>query len=322
MTEQSDLEKTPTVEQPGDIDDKEQSVKNLSSDLTSSKSGPTSVWVNTEKMKAFRKMLKLQGGSLTDELNGFLDRRMNEMRGVVSVSEPNSIEALAGRRQGYEQAKKRLFELDMDVLKMVKFFRDQDAWTPYVNVICTYLDYHGKFEPPEASYGYGSRKDSGAYDDYFIRYVEEASDKEVDFRREITRFLVRNRSTKFVHEWVSFVEKLAEKRKLGNIILQYQMDQLSPEQLAQMQEEERQREERNRLKEEAKLKVDKENAEAREREEEQDWKEQEADTDDEEEESEDETTDDEEDEEEGFAVVTVPKEKEPCMAIVPVGEAY
>lgn len=279
MAEHSDLGKTPTVEQSasanaesGKVDGAEPSVKNLSTNLTTGgKGGPTSVWVNTEKMKAFRKILKLQGLTVANELDMFLDRRIAELRGIQTTGDPNApnsdAEAEAARHQAYETAKKRVFDLRLEIVKMVKVFKDEHVWMNYLMAFCKRVDYDKTFDPPSIMYGSGSRGQEREYDDYCVRFIETSTDREADFKRETARFLLHNRAVEFVYDWVALMEKFKDRRKLNRQILQYQMDMLSPEQLLQLQEDERQREEVERNKEEAKRKAQKE-SERREKEEE------------------------------------------------------
>jgi hypothetical protein len=214
------------------------------------------MWVNVDKFKLFKAAVRLQGTtSLSDELNQFFDRRTQEIKGIVPVGDPNSVEAEAARRQAYETAKKRIFEMHLDIIKMIKFFKDQHYWTEYLGGFCKCVDYDKKFDPPTYAYGYDTEK---GYEGYCISFIEEASDREADFKRETARLLLRNKDAEFVYDWVGFVEKLRERRKLGRQMLQFQMDALGQEQLSKLQEEERQREELDRLEEEAKRKIQEE----------------------------------------------------------------
>jgi hypothetical protein len=229
-------------------------VENPTVDRPVGKSGTVSVWVNLDKLKLFKAAVRLQGtSSLSDELNQFFDKRTAEIKGIMPNSDLTGAEAQAARLKNYEVAKKRVFEMHLDIIKMVKFFKEQHCWTDFLEAFRKYIDYDKSFDSPKSSYGHEMAEK--VYDGYSIRFIEEASDREADFKRETSRFLLRNRDVEFVYDWVGFVERLRESRKLGRQMLQFQMDSLGPEQLSKLQEEERLREE-NRLKEEAEVRAE------------------------------------------------------------------
>jgi hypothetical protein len=329
-----------SAEASTNLEGKEQAVSNVAP----GKSGTASVWVNLDKLKVFKAAVKLQGTtSLSDELNQFFEKRTAEIKGIVPNSDLTGVEAQASRLLAYEASKKRVFELGMELQKMIKFLKEQHRWTDLLGVFCQYVDYNKTFDSPQISYGSGYGSGEQSHDAYCIRFIEGASDREGDFRREVARFLMRNKDYGFVYDWVGFVEKLAERRMLSKRMLQYQVDRLTPEQLSQMQEEERHREE-NRLKElaEAKAEEERKKEEALKRRQEAQKRIQESsgqnqtntlsDDDDEEFHDEDPEEDSEEEEEdspeedddlEGQTVTEDGKKPpEECRAIVPVAESY
>lgn len=262
-------EEKPTVEEPSQVKDSSEireiapssvpnSPNSAVTNMTLGKSGTASLWVNLDKLKVFKAAVKLQGTtSLSDELNQFFEKRTAEIKGIVPNSDLTGVEAQASRLAVYEASKKRVFELGMELQKMIKFLKEQHAWTALLGVFCKYVDYDKTFDSPKISYGSGYGNGEQSHDSFCIRFIEESSDRDSDFRRETARFLMRNKDCGFVYDWVGFVEKLAERRMLSKRMLQYQVDRLTPEQLSQMQEEERHREE-NRLKELAEAKAEEE----------------------------------------------------------------
>lgn len=246
MTETVTEEK-PTVEQSNQVKDSSESKEVAPNSLPNSpnsavtnvtlgKSGTASVWVNLDKLKVFKAAVKLQGTtSLSDELNQFFEKRTAEIRGLIPVGDPNSFEAEVARRQGYELAKKRVFELHSDIARMKKFLKDSSAWTDFLAVFCKYVDYGRKFDPS----GSADAEESNGYDNYCIRFIEQASDREAEFKREVARFLLRNKGNEFAFTWIGFVEKLAERRKLTRQMLMFQMDSLGEQEISKLEEEER-----------------------------------------------------------------------------------
>jgi hypothetical protein len=321
MTEASGAVENPTVE------------KTSSPETPSNegKMGTASVWVDLAKLKAFRSTLKLQGTtSLSQELNQFFDKRTAEIKGLATPNGPNSKgnsdEAELQRRQVYDLAKRRVFELHVELIKMIKFFREARCWNNFLQVFCRDVDCDKTFEPPSVNYGAG-RGEEG-YDNYCTRFIEEASDRE-DFKQKTIRFVLRNRDNQFVSDWLIFVEKLKERRKLSRQLLMYQLDSLSDEERLQLQKEDAERKEANRLGkgEEAKAReqrrLEEEERERKQREEE----DRSFGEDDQDEEDEGEDIEEEEDEEDEFVVeppvitiATEEKEESPCTGIVPLGE--
>lgn len=65
------------------------------------------IWCDTQLLKEFKAAVKLQGGTLADELNDLFRRRLAEFRGVEV--DPNSPNAQAERLRPEEPIQTRLF---------------------------------------------------------------------------------------------------------------------------------------------------------------------------------------------------------------------
>jgi hypothetical protein len=227
-----------------------------------------SVWVDPEKLKAFKAAVDLAGTvSYGMELNAFFDRRTRELKGLTPNGpngDSNAAEEREARRQRYEADKKRIFEIDQDIMKLVKFLREQQCWYDFIDIFTKYyIDYNGTFEPPETSHWGTPRQTQDVYDTACIGFIEEASDRESDFKLSVARFHSRNKDLPFVHDRVAFLEKVRDRRKLGRLMLMYQMDQLSPEELELLNKKNEERD--NQHREEARLKAEKEEAKKLER---------------------------------------------------------
>lgn len=253
-----------------------------------SDNAPATLWVSKSILAEYKKAVKLLATKQSDDLNTTLQRRIAEVKGLTIDPNSPNVNNEAERLQRYEVSKKRVFDLQLEIPKMVKSLKDQNHWSSCLHCYIKYIDYDHKFDSLRPRYSFSDSHGEKDYEEFCLQFIEQASDQEADFKRETTRFLMNNKRLPHVYYFVGLVEKLQEIRKQTGFMLQYHADMLGKEEYAKLEEQERQKREAEAKAEEQK-RLEKEELERKHKDEEEkrfeaEWKEHQEEEDSEEEE--------------------------------------
>jgi hypothetical protein len=256
----------------------------------------TSLYV-TDKVayEECKRLLKLQGRSLSEEIMAFIIRRRDQLKGNGSSTESS------GRM--FDQLKGEHFQLGQKIDKLRNVLDDKKVFYQYRDDFGKVLGYN----PGEDVW---SGRECARVVEKFLRQSTDDT-----YRKAATRFLLANRSS-LAHTFLDLLESYQEQMRIERKLLELRTD---PEELARLDEVERQAEEQRKKESELRKQAEIEEAQRQkiEREKEKSWEEDDTEEEDVAEESHEEE-DFEEEAVEGPVVPVPIEEKPPCTAIVPV----
>jgi hypothetical protein len=188
-----------------------------------------------------KRLLKLQGLSLSEEIMNFVLRRRDEMKGNGST------ESSGDSTRRFEELKATHFQLGQKVDKFKTVLQEKKVYNAYIKKFGEIL-------------GYDASESSWTMDkcvnviDSFMRHGADDG-----WKRAETRFLMSNKAGGgIVHTFLDYLESVRERKRVERKLLELRAD---PEELARLDELERQEEEQR--KKDAETRKQKEAEEAR-----------------------------------------------------------
>jgi hypothetical protein len=173
-----------------------------------------------------KRLLKLQGRSLSEELMEFIIRQRDELKGESSTDSTRD----SGRQ--FEELKAQHFQLGQKLDKFKSVLEEKKAYDDCLEKFGKILGYN----PGESSW------EMGECVQVIVKFMAHGSDDA--WKRAETQFLVSCKGGGIVHTFLDYLECVRERKKVERRLLALRTD---PEELARLDQLERLEEERQKM---------------------------------------------------------------------------